>query len=194
MTYVGLLPPGMMNMTVVNHSIKSGLTPAIRFSLGASFVVAIQAFLALTFAQLISEHLDILELLKKIAVFVFIILGIYFYILAKRRFEPKGKDAIRNLFFQGVMISSFNMLAIPFFFSYSTIMEMNGWIHIKQPFVLIFVSGAVSGAFALFTTYAYFAQVIAKKAGFIAKNINYILAIFFIVLALLTLSQLIFFD
>ncbi len=87
-------------------------------------------------------------------------------------------------------MSSLNMLAIPFYLAMATLAENKGWMTIEKPFSIIYVVGAVLGAFSLFAIYATFAEIIAKKAQFIAKNINYILSILFIVLALLTFIKL----
>ena len=55
---------------------------------------------------------------------------------------------------------------------------------IPRAYAVSLESSAVLGAFSLFSIYATFAEVIAKKAQFIAKNINYILAGLFVVLAI----------
>ena len=86
-------------------------------------------------------------------------------------------------------MSSLNMLAIPFYLAMATLAESKGWMQIEQPFASIYVIGAVLGAFSLFAIYATFAEMIAKRAQFIAKNINYILSILFIVLAAITAYQ-----
>jgi hypothetical protein len=80
-----------------------------------------------------------------------------------------------------------NMLAIPFYLAASTILQANGWITLSKVNILIFVSGAVTGAFLLFYTYALFSQIIQRRAQFIASNINYILSALFLILGSSTL-------
>ena len=191
MAYIGLVPPGMMNMTAVRMSIVKSLSSGLRFSAGAAFVVIFQAYIALSFAKYLSQHPEVLDTLKKIAVVVFIALAIFFFLQARRKFEAEGKDRKGNEFWAGALMSSMNMLAIPFYFGYSTIMETKGWIVLEQPYITFFVIGAVTGAFALFATYSYFAQTIVKRAQFIASNINYILSGLFVVLAVVQLINLV---
>ena len=183
MAFLGLVPPGMLNMTAVRTSIEKGLKCGLRFSAGAATVVIIQAFVALTFAKYLSDHPEVFDVLKKIAIGIFVLLAIFFFRQAKKQFKAEGKQKKGNSFYVGMLMSSLNALAIPFYFGYSTIMETKGWIILQHPYIAIFVAGAVVGAFALFATYARFAEVIVRKAQFIAQNINYILSGLFVILA-----------
>jgi len=76
------------------------------------------------------------------------------------------------------------MLAVPFYLGMAKLGQENWEMSLESPFRYIYVIGAVLGAFSLFSIYATFATVIAEKAQFIAKNINYILAGLFVVLAI----------
>ena len=189
MAYAGLLPPGMMNMTVMRHAILHGLRPALQFAAGAASIVLIQAFIALYFARYLTSHPDLLVVLKKLAVAVFLLLAIHFYRLSKKQLSEKTKKIDHHLYLAGMAMSSMNMLAIPFFFGYSTILEINGWISISSPWYFFFVGGAACGAFALFYTYARFAGYISTRIGFIARNINLILSILFVFLTVVTLTS-----
>ena len=86
-------------------------------------------------------------------------------------------------------MSSLNFLAIPFYLAIATYAESNGWMEIKQPYSTVYVTGAVFGSFTLFSSYAIFAKTISKRIKFMAQNINYILSILFIVLAIITAVQ-----
>ena len=86
-------------------------------------------------------------------------------------------------------MSSVNMLVIPYYLVLSSVLEAKGLLAMKQPFISIFVAGVFLGALALFTVYVLFASVIEKKAQFIAKNINYILSLLFLILGIMTLIK-----
>jgi len=188
--FIGLLAPSMLNMTAARTSIEKGRKAGIVFAAGASSVVFIQGFIALTFAKYFVAHPEIITRLKTAAVFVLLALAIFFFIQARKKFNAEGKQKKGNNFLTGFGMSSLNMLAIPFYLAMATLAENKGWMTIEQPFSTIYVVGAVLGAFSLFTIYASFADIIAKKAQFIAKNINYILSVLFVVLALLILIKL----
>ena len=84
-----------------------------------------------------------------------------------------------------------NMLAIPFFLGYGTLMEARGWLNIEPPHNYVFSIGAMAGAFLLFSIYVLFAPFIQRRVQFVARNINYILSLLFLVLALVTVYNVI---
>ncbi len=188
--FIGLLAPSMLNMTAARTSIEKGKKAGITFAAGAASVVFIQGFIAVTFAKYLVAHPEVITKLKTAAVFVLFGLAIFFFMQARKKVNLEGKQKKGNNYITGFGMSSLNMLAIPFYLAMATLAENKGWMTIEKPFSIIYVVGAVLGAFSLFAIYATFAEIIAKKAQFIAKNINYILSILFIVLALLTLIKL----
>ena len=187
--FIGLLAPSMLNMTAARTSIEKGKKAGIQFAAGAASIVFIQGFIAVTFAKYLVANPDVITKLKTAAIFVLLALSIFFFMQARKKFKAEGKDKKGNSFIIGLGMSSLNMLAIPFYLAMATLAESKGWMTIEQPYSTVFVVGAVLGAFSLFATYASFAEVIAKRAEFIAKNINYILSALFIVLAIATAIQ-----
>ena len=188
--FIGLLAPSMLNMTAARTSIEKGRKAGITFAAGAASVVFIQGFIAVTFAKYLVAHPEVITKLKTAAVFVLFGLAIFFFMQALKKFKAEGKQKKENNYLTGFGMSSLNMLAIPFYLAMATLAESKEWMTIEQPFSIIFVAGAVIGAFSLFSIYASFAEIIAKKAQFIAKNINYILSGLFVLLALFTLIKL----
>lgn len=194
--FVGLIPPAMLNMTAARTSIEKGIKEGFLFAVGATSIVFVQGFIAVYFANVITNK--IIEKLKIAAVFVLFGLAIFFFIQARKKFNIKGKDKKGNSFLIGLGMSSLNMMAIPFYLGMAKLFK-NGVkipfieivlkIRLYPPFSYIYVFGAVIGAFLLFSLYVYFAQIIAKKATFIAQNINYILSALFIVLGIVLLFQ-----
>ena len=187
--FIGLLAPAMLNMTAARISIEKGKKSAIQFSAGASTVVFIQGYIAVTFAKYLVANPEVITKLKTAAIFVLIVLSIFFFYQAKKKFKVRGKDKKGSSYFIGLGMSSLNMLAIPFYLAMATLAENKGWMTIEQPFSTIYVVGAVLGVFSLLVTYASFSVIIARKAEFIAKNINYILSVLFLVLAITTAIQ-----
>lgn len=189
--FMGLLAPSMLNMTAARTSIEKGRKAGIFFAAGAATVVFIQAYIAVTFAKYLVSHPEVITKLKTTAIFVLLGLAVFFFIQARKELNVVGKERKGNSYLIGFGMSSLNMLAIPFYLAMATLAQSKKWMVIERPFSIIYVFGTVLGAFSLFTIYAVFAGIIAKKADFIAKNINFILGILFVVLALLTLIKLI---
>lgn len=187
--FIGLLAPGMLNMTAVRTVVEQGKRAGLIFSLGASSVVLIQASIALVFANYIGKNPNILDNLRVTAIIVFFVLAIFFYAEARKKFNIKGKTKQGNLFFIGVFMSAINMLAIPFYFGLSTYFSANNQLIMKQPYISLFIVGSALGSFILFFLYISFASLISKRAKFIAANINYILSGLFLVLGLITILK-----
>lgn len=187
--FIGLLAPSMLNMTAARTSMANGKKAGVLFASGAASIVFIQAFLAVTFAKYLVANPEIITKLKTAAIFVLLALSIFFFMQTRKKINIEGKNKKGNFYLIGLGMSSLNMLAIPFYLAMATLAESKGWMSISKPFSLIYVTGAVLGAFSLFLLYTFFAQIIAKRAQFIAKNINYILSVLFIILALLTAYQ-----
>jgi threonine/homoserine/homoserine lactone efflux protein len=185
--FVGFLPPGMINMTSLKMSLEYQRKEALLFVLGAVTVILVQAFLAVTFTKYLVVNPQIIEYLSYAAIVVFLGLALLFFRQARQQVALKIQAKKRNTYLAGISMSAMNMLAIPFFLGYSTLMEAKGWLNIDPPHNYIFALGAVAGSFLLFFLYVLFAEYIQKRVQFIAKNINYILSLLFLVLALLSI-------
>jgi len=183
--FIGLLAPSMLNMTAARTSIEKGKKAGIQFAAGAASVVFVQAFIAVTFAKYLVAHPEVITKLKTAAIFVLLALSVFFFMQARKKFKAEGKDKKGSTFIIGMGMSSLNMLAVPFYLAMAKVGEGYGML-LEIPYSLIYVVGAVLGAFSLFSIYAFFAGIIAKKAQFIAKNINYILAVLFVTLAIVS--------
>jgi len=186
MAYLSLVPPGMLNMTAVRTAIEKGYTSGRWFSLGAALVVIPQAFVALVFAKFFAQHPEVVERLNYAGVVVLFVLSVAFFLQARKKFKGEGKKRKGKSFVVGMLMSTMNMLAIPFYLVLTSVLENRGMLMTEQPFINLFVTGVFLGAFALFMTYVRFADVIQKRAQFIARNINYILSALFLVLGILT--------
>ena len=76
------------------------------FSIGVCIIVALQTYIAATFAKYLSENTDVTSILKRVALVIFILISIYFFILAKSNPKPIDLNSdIRSKqsrFFQGL--------------------------------------------------------------------------------------------
>ncbi len=113
---VGVLPPGLINMTVAKVRLTDGLKRAMVFVMGALIVIAIQTYVSVLCARYISQHQEIVTTLRSIGLIVFVVLTFYFFFFAKKptlqdnRIQLKSK---RSRFFMGMLISALNLLPIP---------------------------------------------------------------------------------
>lgn len=191
MAFIGLIAPGMLNMTAVRMAIEVNRKAALKFAFGAASIVFPQALIALFFANYFVNHPEILSNLTIAAIVVFFVLSIVFFYQARQKKKYTGKRKRGNFIFMGAFMSLMNMMAIPFYVGLSTFFESKGYLIMEVPFMLFFVSGACIGAFSLFAVYVLFSKIIIERAQFIARNINYILSLLFLVLGILSFLKIV---
>lgn len=189
MAFLSLIPPGMLNMTAVRTTIEKNVKEGVWFSLGAATIVIPQAFIALAFAKYFANNPQVVERLKMGGIIVLFALSVVFFIQARKKFKGEGVKKKGKSFVSGALMSTMNMLAIPFYLVLSSVLENRGLLIPEQPFISIFVIGVFMGALSLFLIYVRFALIIQKKAQFIARNINLILSVLFFILGILSLFK-----
>ncbi len=175
--YIGLIPPSMLNITASKISIEKDKKTALKFALGVSSVVFIQAFLALLFLKEIHKNPFILDSIQIISITVFFILSIVFlYKALKEQKTDSQKIGNKNVFLTGIGLSFINMFSIPFYCGVGALFNMYGWISLSLKSVFWFVIGAVIGTYFILNHYISFAEKTKSKITKITKYLNFILS------------------
>lgn len=174
LSFIGSLPFGMINMTVAYTAIQKGMRYAIWTAAGAALIEFIQVFIALKFTWLFSENAGVERIFQIIATIVFFIGGIYFFFLAKAK-SPTVEmthGRRRNEFFKGLMISSLNVMVIPYWIFYATLLSTNDILVKDNPHVFVFSAGTMLGTFSLLIGYALLGARILSRSVQITKWVN----------------------
>ena len=93
---LGVIPPGIINMTAAKISLIDGRKRAMMFVLGALIIVFFQTYLSVIFAQYIDKHDEVVVLLREIGFAIFVVLTIYFLVFAKTPKIKQHDDAKMN--------------------------------------------------------------------------------------------------
>ncbi len=176
--FIGITPPGLLNMTAAKVSMKDGRRHAFSFVSGAVLVIFLQVYLAVLFAQIINARPDIVLLLREVGFAVFGALTVYFLWIAKtpKLKKPKlKKHSKKKRFFLGMLLSALNFFPIPYYVFVSVSLSSYALFSFDLMSIFIFVSGAVIGSFLVFYFYIVFFQKIEKKADYLLKNMNVII-------------------
>lgn len=88
----GILLPGLINMTAAKISLRDGKSCAVVFAAGATFIVLIQSYIAVSFAKFISRRPDIINLLEEVGLGIFVLLTVYFIFIAKKPQQKEDED------------------------------------------------------------------------------------------------------
>ncbi|MDB2464020.1 LysE family translocator [Flavobacteriaceae bacterium] len=190
-SFVGLIPPGLLNMTAAKIGVKQGRKPALIFSIGVIVVVCIQTGLGLAFARYIEQHPEIVDILQKVTLGIFLALTFYFFALAKdtRREIPKGvKRSKTNRFLYGILLSSLNMLPIPYWVYVSISLSAMGWFFFNPQVLGWAIFGSAMGTFSMLLIYIYFFRRKLPIGNF-GFNLNYLLGAITGLISLITVIR-----
>ncbi len=172
---VGVIPPGLLNMTAAKISLKDGHARGISFSIGACIIVFLQTYVAAIFARYLSNHQDVIDVLQRVALVIFILITIYFLGIAKseerQRIDPKIKSK-KSRFFQGMFMSSLNVFPIPYQAYMTITLGSFGWLSFDKLSIFTYVVAAAMGTFVTFYMYIFFFDKIKSKKLTSQKGMN----------------------
>lgn len=176
--FIGVIPPGLLNMTAAKISLKEGNTRGVVFSIGASIVVLIQTYIATIFARYLSKHPEVIGVLKIVALAIFILITIYFLFIAKgerkQEIKPKVKSK-HSRFFQGILMSSINVFPIPYQAYMTITLASFKWMDFSQESILVYMVATAIGSFIVFYFYILFFEKMKFLQSTSQKNMNYLI-------------------
>ena len=193
--FIGVLPPGLLNVTAAKISLKEGHNRGFMFSIGVCIIVALQVYIATFFAKYLNQHPEVTIILKRVAFVIFLLVSIYFFFTAKSKLkslevEPSIKSK-QSRIFQGVFLSSLNIFPIPFQAYMVTTLVSFEWLSLEPTTIGTYVSGAVMGTFMALYVYILFFDNLKNTKFVTPKNMNYSIAIITLAVAIVTLINLI---
>lgn len=174
--------------TCVQHGKKNGVLVAI----GASFVVVLQALIAIQLARYIFGNPYVQNMLLRTGIVVFAILAIFFFVKAKQNKVQQVKVSknrgLKSLG-KGVMIAVLNILPIPYFCALGVGLNVGGKVNYDVLAISVFILAAGLGTFFALYLYATFFARITDKGNSFAKYSNYFMAVLMVILVIVTLVR-----
>lgn len=181
-------------MTAAKISLKEGYSRGIMFSIGVCLIVMVQTYVAVIFARYLSNHPDVIDILQRVALVIFILITIYYLLFAKKTIKPNVEQHVKSkhsrLFF-GMFLSSLNMFPIPYQAYMSITIASFGWLVFDITSIASYVAGAAMGTFVMLYIYIFFFDKIKNKAFTSQKNMNYIIGGITGVISIFTLINII---
>lgn len=192
--FVGVIPPGLLNMAAAKISLKEGYSRGVMFSVGVCITVMIQTFIAVIFARYLSNHPDVINILERVALIIFVLITIYYFVFAKKEIKPDVEEHVKSkhsrLFF-GMFLASLNVLPIPYQAYMSLTLAGFGWLTFDEINIASYVAGAASGTFVMLYIYIFFFDKIKDKPFTSQKNMNYIIGSITAIISIVTLINII---
>lgn len=187
----GVIPPGLVNMSVAKTCVQRGKRSGMFVAVGATVVVFFQALIAILLAKYIFNNPYVHNILLRTGLVILVLMLIYFLVMAKRRTKevelpPHG---FSKSFFKGMAISALNIFPIPFFVAVSTALNVNGEVSYNIMHILTFVTAAGLGTFTTLYFYVISFLKIEDKAEYFSKYSNYFMAALMLILIVFTLIR-----
>lgn len=190
--FMATVPPGLLNMNAAKTSVEKGKLNGIIFSLGVSTMIMLQAIIAVYISKFLDKNPGVVDVLLKIAVLVFALLAIYFFMAARKNIKKTVKEvkiSKRNSFLKGMLLAALNLLTIPYYSGLNIMWNASGWIKFQVWDIVIFVLAAGCGTFSVLYMYTIYFNKLENKTNRFSKNSNYILSVLMVVLLGITIYR-----
>ena len=189
---LGIVPPGLVNMSVAKTCVDVGKKAGIQKAIGATCVVFFQALLAILIAKEILKNPNYKDNLLLVGMFVLSAMMIYFLVAAitnKPNSIKSPTTKSTSQFLKGAFVSGLNVFPIPYFVVISTLFTPENHIDFTWTTKLIFSFSAALGSLTTFLVYVYFFNKIIKQNRVFKQYSNYIMAALMLSLLLITIYR-----
>lgn len=192
LSLIGSLPPGLISLSVAYTAIGRSLSAALVLAFGAAFAEFFQACIAVLLSDWFLSHPEATAVFEIAAILVFSFLGSYLFFWAKPPRQPQTPESgtLPVFFMKGIVISAFNLLAIPYWFTYCGWLRMEGWWpEITTSTTLLFAFGVTLGTCLALALYAWLGMLMIQRAAQLARYANRFIGLLFWLLAIKTLLK-----
>jgi threonine/homoserine/homoserine lactone efflux protein len=156
-SFLGSIPPGTLNVCVLQLGLEKKIGTALRFALAVSIVEYPYTWIGVQFEHWITSAPAVIENFELLTALVMTIIGIINIWSARKpteftsRFNESG-------FRRGLVLSILNPMAIPFWIAITAYLKAQGWLDLSSTLKLhLYIFGTSVGAMALLALYTYLA-------------------------------------
>jgi threonine/homoserine/homoserine lactone efflux protein len=162
-SFIGTIPPGTINLTIVQLGLEKKISVAWRFAIAASVMEYPYAWIAVEFAEMITASPMIVENMQLITAIIMTVLGILTLWSASK--PTKLTSALSESgYMKGIILSILNPLAIPFWVGATAYLDSLNWIELSTPLRLqSYLIGLCLGTFVILMLMAFLAKKIISQ-------------------------------
>ncbi len=160
-SFIGSIPPGTLNLAVLQLGMEQKIKTALRFSLAVSIIEYPYAWIGVVFEDWVTSSPIIVDNFQLITAIVMTLIGAFSIWSARKpsefsvRFNESG-------FRRGIVLSILNPMAIPFWVAYTAFLKSQGWIDLSTPWLVhSYVLGTAVGVMILLIIFAFLAKRLA---------------------------------
>jgi threonine/homoserine/homoserine lactone efflux protein len=179
--FIGYIPPGNINLTLVQITVNRGLKQAVMFIISFSCVEFFFTYFIMHAAKWLSGQVRLDTVIDWVMVVLFGVLGTITWIHRKK--PPETNYSEHESIKYGILLGFLNPMQVPFWMITGTYLITHQWILDGRLALVIFSIGAAAGAFLALFLYAKFAKYIQRKFVLSTRLINTSIAILFFAFA-----------
>jgi len=179
--FIGYVPPGNINLSLVQIVINRGFKHALQFITAFSCVELVFTYAIINAAEWLSHQLKLEVVIDWIMVILFGVLGAITWV--HRGKPPKTKVSRYHSVKHGIIMGIINPMQIPFWMISGTYLITHRWIVTGTWPLILFSFGSASGAFLCLLAYARSARYIQTRFELSTKLINTCIALLFFAFA-----------
>ena len=167
-SYVGSIPPGTVNVSVMQLSMLKNHRAAVFFSLAACLVEFLYAGITVQFHIFLNTHPEIANYFQIVTAVALIGLGLWniFSTSTSTSIKVDTKLTGRHGFLRGLVLGFLNPMTIPFWLAITTYLEDDGLVQVAGFGFWAYLIGLSTGTFCLLLT----VDALGKRFGQIADN------------------------
>ncbi|MDL5050177.1 LysE family transporter [Oscillatoria amoena NRMC-F 0135] len=162
-SFLGSIPPGTLNMMVLQLGLERKIKVALRFALAVALVEYPYTWIAVKFEQVITSSPVVIHNLQLWGAIIMTLIGMVSLWTVRKpstlsvKFQQSG-------FRRGIILSILNPQAIPFWIALTAYLKYQGWIDISTTWRLhSYILGTSLGAFGLLSLLTFMANQVATS-------------------------------
>jgi threonine/homoserine/homoserine lactone efflux protein len=162
-SFLGSIPPGTLNMMVLQLGLERKINVALRFALAVALVEYPYTWIAVTFEHIITSSPAIVHNLQLWGAIIMTAIGVI-SLWTVRKPSTFSVKLQQSGFRRGIFLSILNPQAIPFWIALTAYLKLQGWIDISTTWRLhSYILGTSLGAFALLSLFTFMANRVASS-------------------------------
>ena len=177
-SFIGTLPLGMLNLTVLQLSLANRQKQAMAFSLGATVIEFVQILITLL-------GMNVLLAIPQLSnIFSIISIPILIYLAFQNFKKGSNTEGVllspKSTFYQGIVLGFANVIVYPFWLLWGNIFVQNGWLIPTPEAYFYFSFAAAMGTFGAFLFFILLGKILWKRLTRLQGIIDKLIAFTFL--------------
>ena len=191
-TFIGAIPLGTVNLSVINTTLKQDARNAMKIALAAGVAEILLTFFALHCSTAFTKFIDMHQWIQVSIAFILVAAGGFLFFKKQKPAETTAKKRFSSKFGTGFFLGLLNPPVVIYWILAISYIDMNATsLNMHSPLATLFVFFVGVYAGKVFTLYLYskLSNVIKHRAQHIAQQINKIIGILLLVIGVIQLTK-----